>query len=1074
MLVNRRRVRKTAFWILIVVLLLVSLFAYLGYRDLKKMLILKASEKATSMMGQEVHVADVSISIPAVLNFYDITIKNPDRFSPGQLLRVKRIRIEMRLSQLLKGNLSIRNIILSSPEITLLQDDKGRLNISDALMRLLTQPSTTRYQVDEFRIESGMFDCYGDGRYRSDHINLRLEDLSSHPDTRTKIKGTLLYTGNRMDIDGWVYLKHRPKKFNLSLSSKDFTLDAFRKFLQAYKIDTEKTRMNIFLHAEGDTEKGFHITSDLQLRRAGFFLFSKDRKDIRLRTAAMFSLRDYSLEIKSASLFIDGVSTATLKGTVEDLKKNPSYRAEVKIDRLDLSAFHLMKDVKVSGILTSNNLHVTGNLEMKVPKVSGDFRLREGSIELRQATIEKINADLTFLSDREISIKGEVSARIMRAGEYLNGSPVDTRLVTSIQGSRRQMEVVSFLSLSTLEIKLEGGRKASLGHSHAVIEGTVKGGNFSGKNSFEIKEIRFADRFIPWLKSSCSIDYQRAEITLKDLTFETEDLKSSANHLRITVPQTRSDSVVEIKGVNAAVREREAVVKQGDLYWGLHPDSKTISGDFRFSVGKIILQGIPIDHVAGNGSLDEKNFSVDISQADFSGGKIRLMAGGRTSDNPFPLKVKILAEGIDLSLLSNSLPKSLKLPYTVAGDIQRATFEGTIDSQDSFYGNALLETRKASILNPSTRRHFVKDASFYAQIEFMGKDLAFKSETAAGTLSTRLSGRIERFLKRDRHFQVKGTLPEVNVSDMRNSLWDIFPDSLLYVGMQGSISSDFSIDYSKDGLDLSGNLLFKNFILDGENGEYSVGPINGTLPLGYTRGRGQQEELRVPPFEKSQFEKLRNYYSRELPAEGFQRVTIGSLKYGFQLLENINLWVIQKGNHLIIERFNANIYGGTLLGYVVIDLSNQFEYRAGFLVKGLGLTKLCNSIESIKGFISGNVDGIASFKGSGIGFSDLIGIADFWTYGTSGEKTMISKEFLQKVGGPSIKAYARNRPFDNGTLSLYVKDEYLIFKELEISNKNLLGITDLSVKVAPLSNRIAIDHLLWTITEAAERDQKKK
>jgi hypothetical protein len=122
------------------------------------------------------------------------------------------------------------------------------------------------------------------------------------------------------------------------------------------------------------------------------------------------------------------------------------------------------------------------------------------------------------------------------------------------------MEVVSFLSLSTLEIKLEGGRKASLGHSHAVIEGTVKGGNFSGKNSFEIKEIRFADRFIPWLKSSCSIDYQRAEITLKDLTFETEDLKSSANHLRITVPQTRSDSVVEIKGVNAAVRERRSLL----------------------------------------------------------------------------------------------------------------------------------------------------------------------------------------------------------------------------------------------------------------------------------------------------------------------------------------------------------------------------------------------------------------------------------------------------------------------------------------------------------------------------------
>jgi hypothetical protein len=53
-------------------------------------------------------------------------------------------------------------------------------------------------------------------------------------------------------------------------------------------------------------------------------------------------------------------------------------------------------------------------------------------------------------------------------------------------------------------------------------------------------------------------------------------------------------------------------------------------------------------------------------------------------------------------------------------------------------------------------------------------------------------------------------------------------------------------------------------------------------------------------------------------------------------------------------------------------------------------------------------------------------------------------------------------------------DGYLIFKELELSNRNFLGITDLSVKVAPLSNRITLDHLLWTITEAAARAKEKK
>jgi hypothetical protein len=59
-------------------------------------------------------------------------------------------------------------------------------------------------------------------------------------------------------------------------------------------------------------------------------------------------------------------------------------------------------------------------------------------------------------------------------------------------------------------------------------------------------------------------------------------------------------------------------------------------------------------------------------------------------------------------------------------------------------------------------------------------------------------------------------------------------------------------------------------------------------------------------------------------------------------------------------------------------------------------------------------------------------------------------------------------------MSLYLTDGYVIFKELEISNVNLLGVTDLSVKVVPLSNKIALDHLFWTITEAAERAKKKE
>jgi hypothetical protein len=103
-----------------------------------------------------------------------------------------------------------------------------------------------------------------------------------------------------------------------------------------------------------------------------------------------------------------------------------------------------------------------------------------------------------------------------------------------------------------------------------------------------------------------------------------------------------------------------------------------------------------------------------------------------------------------------------------------------------------------------------------------------------------------------------------------------------------------------------------------------------------------------------------------------------------------------------------------------------------------------------------------------------MGRAEFWADPKGGEKMRISREFLERIGGPTAKLYLGERRFDTGIMDVYLLDGYLIFKELELSNRNLLGMTDLSVKVAPLSNRIALDHLLWTITEAATRAKEKK
>ncbi|MCG2721731.1 MAG: AsmA family protein, partial [Thermodesulfovibrionales bacterium] len=264
---------------------------------------------------------------------------------------------------------------------------------------------------------------------------------------------------------------------------------------------------------------------------------------------------------------------------------------------------------------------------------------------------------------------------------------------------------------------------------------------------------------------------------------------------------------------------------------------------------------------------------------------------------------------------------------------------------------------------------------------------------------------------------------------------------------------------------------------------------NGIVPVAYRKTLGSpsspqeiagkdreeyQGEIKLQPHNSAEFENLRGIYSREFSGEGYSELTAGKFSYGFQFLKDIHVWIKQEGGVLNVGRFSGNIFGGRLNGSAVISLADGLHYRAGLHLEGLSLTKLCASIEPIKGYISGKVDGVATLKGSGMGISGLIGKADFWSYGADDEKTRISKEFLKKIGGPSLKVYLGDRDFDKGIMTLYLQKGYVIFEELEISNKNLFGIRDLSVKVAPFNNRVSIDHLMWSIVEAAQRAKEKE
>ncbi|OHE58962.1 MAG: hypothetical protein A2Z47_16270 [Thermodesulfovibrio sp. RBG_19FT_COMBO_42_12] len=792
---NTKRILKITSVILIIFILFFISLAYFGYLDFKKTLITKISAESTLLIGQDVVIGDLSFSPSSGINIYDISIKNPKGFDSGQFLHIKRVYLKTKFSDFFKGRFYFKNIIVYSPELTVIKNEKGRLNVSDKLMHFFKKTSAIKYQIDEFNIDSGIFDFNKDKRYRNDNINLHLKNLSTDPGTKTLINGHTSYAGeSKIKIDGWAYLKDDPKKLNISISSDDYPLPAFKDLLNKHKIN---------------------------------------------------------------------------------------------------------------------------------------------------AGIEKTNVNLELPSSGEISVRTEAVLKILKAEEYLLDKPVEINL---------------------------------------------------------------------------SIN------ALMDLN----------------------------KGVGS------------------------LSGDFAFSTGKIQFHGISPASIAGKGEFNGKDFYAEIPQADVFGGIIKLDLNGKTSEGPFPVKISLMAQNIDANHLYVLASKISEIPYSISGNIKSAAFNGTLNSLSSLHGKALLKAKGISVLEIKNKKNILENIFLDSEIKFAGDVLELKSDAGAGSISAIISGTVKGFMNQDRSIKLNAKLPEVKATDIRDSFWNIFPDSLLYAGMDGYLSSDFSIDYSNSKLNVNGELRLKNFSLSGENNEYSAGPVNGIIPVAYDESDYKQETIKMPSFEHSEFDNLNKYYSQKTSDSGFSRITIGSFSYGFELLENIVIRLNQKGRVLNINHFSGNIFGGMLNGSAVIDISNGLHYRAGIVLKGLSLTKLCEGIEPIKGYISGKVDGVANIKGTGVGISKLIGKTDFWSYSTANEKTKISKEFLHKIGGPSLKTYLGDRSFDKGIMSLYLQDGFVIFKELEISHRNLLGMKDLSVKVVPFNNKIAISHLMWTITEAAQRAKEKK
>lgn len=330
-------------------------------------------------------------------------------------------------------------------------------------------------------------------------------------------------------------------------------------------------------------------------------------------------------------------------------------------------------------------------------------------------------------------------------------------------------------------------------------------------------------------------------------------------------------------------------------------------------------------------------------------------------------------------------------------------------------------------------------------------------------------GGLTNFSSPEREGRFTYALARTTLNGLTDPFVNILPRPLQEATMEGEVAAEGDIRFHAGEKLVNGTLLLNGVRLEMATQKVTVADVNGRVPFSLDLSRGGA----VRPNDTLIFSR-ENYpliLERLGKGTGTPNLTIGSVRFGPLALERTTMELRAKNGLTEIVSLRSSLYEGTILGKGFVAVKGGTAYGGDLLVNGLSLREFCNAIPKIKGYILGRVDGIVSLYGEGKGLGGLDGFVSLWAREGDGEKMLVSKEFLQRLAGKKLRGFffRNDRPYDRAEISATLEEGYLTFETLDISHTNLIGVRDLGVSVAPVQNRIALDHLFEAVKQAAAR-----
>lgn len=519
-------------------------------------------------------------------------------------------------------------------------------------------------------------------------------------------------------------------------------------------------------------------------------------------------------------------------------------------------------------------------------------------------------------------------------------------------------------------------------------------------------------------------------------------------------------------------------IRYGDLY------AKGLSG--RFS-GRVASPG---QGITGASDLALKSLSFrDHQTAASLTGRITLAGKGSTAS----LKGELLGGTMDALIRGDLISRKTEVSFTSSLQGQR------LERLKEFLPQGAAPGLSAGIANLSISGTYTREKGVHANLSGSGAGISLKGKTGKTLLSdlgltlegrlsgenlaipeafitrgkeikARITGEMERFASTGRKGRINFHLPATPINSLLDAFANALPRNLQEAVCQGTCSLEGVADINGRNTSVKGGLSLESASLEIASQKVHVAEISGRAPLSLLipwKNGGRKGT--VGSFS-------RENYTKSLQSLGTaggkgSRLSIGKMRFGALEMGPLEIFTAPGNGITEIVSLNGSMYDGRLMGKGFILYGNGLQYGADLLLQDLSLSRFCQSFPSIKGYITGRVDGVISVlnvKGETGGPS---GYVNLWTRAGKGEKMAVSKEFLQKLAGRKLRGFlfTNDRAYDTGEVSAFLHKGFLTFEKLDISHTNLLGMKDLSVTVVAVQNRISLEHLLDSIREAAAR-----